>query len=393
MPDRIGIGVVGTGFMGRCHALAWRSVGAVFEDVPLPELIAVCDVDAGAAARMAERFGFARASVDWRELVADPAIAVVSITLPNALHKEVAVAALRAGKHVWCEKPMALTLADAKAMASTAAEAPGVTALGYNYLRNPAVEHAARLIGSGAIGKVAQFRGVVDEDYSADPALPWSWRYRRAAAGLGVLADLMCHLISVAQRLAGPIERVCGDLDTVHLTRPLSDQPGERCPVENEDVASALVRFAGGASGTLASSRIAWGRKNHLAWEVHGTRGTLAFDQERMNELLLFEADGPAATRGFRTILTGPLHPPYARFCPAPGHGLGFNDLKVIEAAQLLLAIAGRAAPPTSFAEGLAIERTVHAIATSVVLGSWVRTEAVLPRAEAPTTSWRGLTT
>ncbi len=375
MPDRIGVGVIGTGFMGRCHALAWRSVGAVFDDVPLPELATVCDADAGAARRAAERFGFARAVADWRELVVDPAVAIVSITLPNALHKEAAIAALAAGKHVWCEKPMALVLADAEAMADAAAAAPGVAALGYNYLRNPAVEHAARLIESGTIGEVAQFRGVVDEDYSADPDLPWSWRYRRAEAGLGVLADLMCHLVSVAQKLVGPITRVCGDLDTVHRSRPLPDAPGERRPVENEDVASALVRFAGGASGTLASSRVAWGRKNRLAWEVHGTRGTLAFDQERMNELLLFEADGPAATRGFQTILTGPLHPPYAQFCPAPGHGLGFNDLKVIEAAQVLRAIAGRGTPPTSFVEGLAIERTVHAIAASAALGGWVRAD------------------
>lgn len=374
--DRIGVGVIGTGFMGRCHALAWRAVGAVFDDVKLPDLVAVCDADAGAAGRAAERFGFARATADWRDLIADPAVAVVSITLPNGLHKEVALAALAAGKHVWCEKPMALTLADAEAMASAASAAPSVAALGYSYLRNPAVVHAARLIESGAIGEVVQFRGVFDADYSADAGLPWSWRYRRAEAGLGVLADLMCHLISVAQDLAGPIGRVCGDLDTVHRTRPLPDRPGEDGPVENEDQASALVRFAGGASGTLASSRVAWGRKDRLAWEVHGTRGTLAFDQERMNELLLFEAHGPAATRGFRTILTGPLHPPYGQFCPAPGHGLGFNDLKVIEAAQLLRAIAGRGAPPTSFAEGLAIERTVHAIAASAASHGWVGVSA-----------------
>lgn len=375
MTERIGVGVIGTGFMGRCRALAWRSVGAVFDDVAVPDLAVVCDSDAGAARRAAERFGFAHAVSDWHELVADPAVAVVSITLPNALHKEVAIAALAAGKHVWCEKPMALTLADAEAMAAAAAGARGVAALGYNYLRNPAMEHAARLVGSGAIGEVAQFRGVMDEDYSADPDLPWSWRCRRAEAGLGVLADLMCHLVSVAQMLAGPLARVCGDLDTVHRNRPLPDSPGEHRAVENEDVASALVRFASGASGTLASSRVAWGRKNRLAWEVHGTRGTLVFDQERLNELLLFQADGPAATRGFRTILTGPLHPPYARFCPAPGHGLGFNDLKVIEAAQLLRAIAGRGTAPTSFAEGLAIERVVHAIAASAASGGWMGVE------------------
>jgi predicted dehydrogenase len=286
------------------------------------------------------------------------------VTTPNRLHREMALAALEAGKHVWCEKPMALTLAEAEAMAEAAERAGVVTLVGYNYLRNPAVEHARRLIEAGRIGRVVHFRGVVDEDYQADPELPWSWRARVAEAGLGTLGDLGCHLVSVACTLVGPIESLVAETATVHATRPLPDGSA-RAAVENEDVASALVRLEGGATGVLASSRSAWGRKNRLDWEVHGTAGAIAFEQERMNELRLFVAEGPAAEQGFRTILTGPAHPPYGAFVPAPGHQLGFNELKVIEAAELLRAVAsgGRAYP--DFRAALAFERVIHAIARS----------------------------
>ena len=241
-----------------------------------------------------------------------PAVGVVSITTPNRLHREMALAAVAAGKHVWCEKPMALTLAEAEEMAAAAEAAGVVTLVGYNYVRNPAFRHAQRLVAEGAIGRVVHFRGFVDEDYQADPELAWSWRARLEEAGLGALGDLGCHLVSMACGLCGPVESLVADMATVHATRPLADGRG-RGRVENEDVASALVRFAGGVTGVIATSRAAWGRKNRLGWEVHGERGMIAFEQERMNELQLFVNEGPAATQGFRTILTGPAHPPYRR--------------------------------------------------------------------------------
>ena len=213
--------------------------------------------------------------------------------------------------------------------------------VGYNYLRNPAFRHAQRLVEAGTIGRVVHFRGFVDEDYQADPELAWTWRARLAEAGLGTLGDLGCHLVSLACGLCGPIESLVAETATVHATRPLADGSG-RAAVENEDIASALVRFAGGVTGVLVELAVgAWGRKNRLGFEVHGTRGMIVFEQERMNELQLYVNEGPAGEQGFRTILTGPAHPPYAGFTPAPGHQLGFNDLKVIEAAELLRAIAG----------------------------------------------------
>ena len=369
--ERIGVGLIGTGFMGKCHAMAYGAVKAVFGDVPHMRRVALCDVDAGHAAKCAEEFGFEGSTTNWRTLLSNPDIGLISITSPNGLHREMAVAALEAGKHVWCEKPMALTIADAKAMAAAAVKSGRATALGYGYLRNPALQFARQLIAQGVIGTPFDFRGSVDEDYMADPALQWSWRLTQKDAGLGALGDLTVHLISLAQELMGDISSLCAMVDVVHATRPVAGK-SETAQVENDDIAHALVRFASGARGTLASSRIAHGRKNGLRIEVHGSRGTLWLDNERMNELNLFVAEGPSEQRGFRRILSAPQHPAYAKFCPAPGHGLGFNELKVIELAELLYAIEGRPSQSVNFAKGLIIERVIHGFADSARRGTWI---------------------
>ncbi|MBI1219900.1 MAG: gfo/Idh/MocA family oxidoreductase [Rhodobacteraceae bacterium] len=369
--DVINVGLVGTGFMGKAHALAYGAVKAVMGDVTRPRLVALCDTPTEQAHRFADQFGFARASDDWQAMLADPGIQLVSITTPNRLHHAMAMAAIAAGKHVWCEKPMALTLAEAAEMAAAARAAGVVTMVGYNYVHNPAYAHAQRLIADGAIGRPVHFRGWVEEDYQADPALPWSWRARIAEAGLGVLGDLMCHLVSMTLGLMGPIESLVADTQIIHPTRPLPDGSGHAA-VENEDAANALVRFASGAQGTLVSSRSAWGRKSRLGFEVHGLDGMLIYDQERMNELQLYQNRGPKAEQGFRTILTGPEHAPYGAFCPAPGHQLGFNDLKVIECAALLRAVAGGAPCHPDFTDALAFERIIHAMADSAARGARV---------------------
>ncbi|QYK43415.1 MAG: Gfo/Idh/MocA family oxidoreductase [Paracoccaceae bacterium] len=370
--DEIGVGLIGTGFMGKAHALAWRNVRAVMGDVPAARLAVLADVPETRARQMAGQFGFARATADWRDLVADPAVDVVSITTPNGLHREMAEAALAAGKHVWCEKPMALTLEDARAMAAAAQAAGCCTQLGYNYIANPAFAHACRLVAGGEIGRIVHIRGWVDEDYQADPALPWTWRARIDEAGLGALGDIGCHLVSLLTGIAGPIESLVGEIETIHRTRPLPGGAGEAA-VENEDAASALLRFASGVKGVMTASRSAWGRKNRLGFEVHGTEGMVIFDQERMNELRLFRNRGEKATQGFATILTAPEHPPYGAFCPAPGHQLGVNDLKLIELAGFLRAIAQGTRPAVDFAAGLEIETAIHAIARSAREGRRIR--------------------
>lgn len=360
----LSLGLIGGGFMGKAHALAYRAVGAVFGDVPEVCLNVFCDVPQARAEKLAAQFGFGRATESWQAVVDDPEIDIVSITAPNALHKTIALAALAAGKHVHCEKPLSLTLPEAKEMEAAARVAPGRTLVGYNYLHNPIVRLARRLIDEGDIGRPVHFRGWVDEDYQADPDLPWTWRARRADAGLGTLGDLGCHLVSMSHLLMGPIESLIADTQIIHETRSLPDGSG-RAPVENEDTASAIVRYASGAQGTLCTSRSAWGRKNKLDWEVHGTRGMIAFSEERLNELQIYVADGPKDRQGFRTILAGPEHIPYGHFCPAPGHQLGFGDLKTIEVAGFLRAIAAGEEAAPNFTDALTYESAIHAIDTS----------------------------
>lgn len=358
-PDRpLGVALIGTGFMGKCHALAWRNVAAVFGG-PHHRLEVLSDATQEAADTFAQQFGFRRATAHWQEAIADPAVDVVSITAPNGLHRPMAEAALLAGKHVWLEKPMALTLRDAEAMAALASDHPGqVTMLGYNYLRSPAFQAARKMIEDGEIGIPLAFRGVYDEDYSADPTIPWSWRMTHEGGGLGALGDLGCHLVSQMLTLMGPVTELIAQTQIAVPTRPSSDGPKV---VENEDSAMALLRFASGAHGSFATSRVARGRKCRLQWEVHGSHGTIVFDQENMNELWIHRA-GEA---GFVRHLTGPEQPDFAAFCPAPGHNFGFNEQKIVEARDLLVAIAGAPNKGPDLREGLEIERVIHAMATS----------------------------
>ncbi|MBU1312892.1 MAG: Gfo/Idh/MocA family oxidoreductase [Alphaproteobacteria bacterium] len=357
----IGIGLIGTGFMGKAHALAYRSVNAVFGDVPEVRLELLCDHPADRADAMARQFGFARATGNWREVVADPTVGIVCVTTPNKMHAEMAVAALEAGKHVHCEKPMALTLDEARQMQAAARRSGCRTIVGYNYLANPIYQHAKKLVHDGAIGRPVHFRGFVDEDYQADPETAWTWRATRADAGLGALGDLGCHLVSLMQGLMGPVATVVADIDTVHKTRAVEGS-AERKPVENEDIASALIRFESGTTGLFSTSRSAWGRKSRIGWEVHGTAGMICFEQERMNELQIYQNTADKAMDGFRTILAGPAHPPYGSFCPAPGHQLGFKDLKTIEAWNFLKAIAGGGHAYPDFEAALEFEKVIHAI-------------------------------
>lgn len=366
----IGVGLIGTGYMGKCHALAWNAVRPVFGDVPAARLVHLGEVDRALAETRAGEFGFARASGDWRAVIDDPEVEVVSVTTPNRFHSEMAIAALEAGKHVWCEKPMAPRLVEAEAMREAARRAGRVAMMGYNYIQNPAIRHIARLLGEGAIGEVHHVRLEMDEDFMADAEAPFSWR-SEAATGYGALDDFAVHPLSLIHVLFGRVSRVFCDMTRPYADRPLAE--GGRREVETHDVASALVRLEGGAAGTLLVSRAAWGRKGRLALQIFGVRGSILFDQERMNEFQLYTTDNRPGEQGYRTILTAPHHPPYDRFVPAPGHGLGFNDLKIVECRQLVGRILGETGTlGIDFEEGCAIERTVHAMARAFDEGRWV---------------------
>ncbi len=365
--DTIGVGLIGTGYMGKCHALAWGAVRAVFGDAPVVRRVALCEVEEGLARRRADEFGFETSTTDWKALVADPAVDVVSITTPTGLHAPMAIAALEAGKHVWCEKPMAPALADAERMGAAARTSGRVAILGYNYIQSPAIRYIARLLKRGAIGRVTQFRVEMDEDFMADPEAPFSWR-SDASSGLGAPDDFAVHPMSLVATLLGMPREVFGE-----LVKPFADRPdgGARRAVETFDIATALLRMGDGASGTIQVNRAAWGRKGRIQLQIFGARGAIFFDQERLNEVGVYLADGPAEDQGVKTVLMGPDHPPYERFIPAPGHQLGFNDLKIIEAHELLNRIAGKDSLTIDFDQGVAIERVIRAIGRSHREGRW----------------------
>lgn len=365
---KVGIGLVGSGFMGRCHANAFRSVAGLFDVAAEPELRVLADASDDLATRAAATLGFARGTGDWKELVDADDVDIVAITAPNVLHAPIANAAAAAGKTVYCEKPLSTT-AEAALEMTRAAEAAGVvTLVGFNFLRNPMIRLAREIIDSGEIGEVTGFRGRHAENYMADPDAPHS--FRTDPQGGGALADIGSHIISMARFLLGPIDEVQGDCRTLHATRPAEPGSHERLPVEVDDMTHALVRFASGVSGSFEANWAATGRTMDLSWEISGTRGALAFSQEAMNELLLY-SNAPGR-RGFTRIEAGPAHPPYGRFCPAPGHHLGFNDLKVIEVADLLTAHAGGPAVGPDFREAYEVQRTVEAIQSSSATRRWV---------------------
>jgi predicted dehydrogenase len=365
----LGVGLIGTGYMGKCHALAWNAVAPVFGDVERPRLAVLAEATQDLAESRRRELGFAGATADWRALVADPAVDVVSITAPNQFHPEMAIAALEAGKHVWCEKPMAIALADSERMRVAANASGRVAVLGYNYIQNPMVGLMRRILEEGQIGSVNHVRIEMDEDYMADPEAPFTWK-SEARSGHGVVDDFGVHPLSLIAVLLGGVRRVCGQMSKPYADRPVPG--GGRRPVETSDIASALVELDNGASGIVALNRCAWGRKGRIAVQIFGAKGSIAYDQERLNEVQLYTTDLADETQGFRTILAAPLHPPYARFVPAPGHSLGFNDLKTIECRALIGRIRGEATLAIDFEEGVRIERTVDAIARSAREGTWI---------------------
>lgn len=364
----IRVGLIGSGFMGRAHAFGYGAAEKVF-DLPFRvELHRLADASLDLAQAAASALGFAHATDDWRTLVADPAVDVVNITAPNVLHKEMALAAIAAGKHVYCEKPLAPLAQDAREMAEAAEAAGRITQVGFNYLCNPMLRLAREMIAAGALGEIVSYRGVHAEDYMADATAPWGFRHD--PQGGGAFADIGSHALATAEFLLGPITRLLGDTVTVIAERP--DGRNGRRAVEVDDLGRAFVRFANGASGSIEASWVATGRKMQHDFEVYGTKGALLFTQERFNELHVYSTEDPAGRRGFRRIEAAPEHPPYGRFTPAPGHQLGFNDLKAIEVAGFLDAVAGRGPEPFGFRKGLRIQSLVEAVHASSQAQAWV---------------------
>ena len=381
------VAMIGHGFMGAAHSQAWR-VAPRFFDLPLQTEMSLLVGRAGAAAS-AERWGWASSSSDWREAVERDDIDLVDIVTPGDTHAEIAIAALEAGKHVLCEKPLANTVAEAERMsaAAEAAEARGIRAMcGFSYRRVPAVQLMRRLVAEGAIGKLREVRAQYLQDWLSDPAGPMTWRLDKASAGSGALGDIGAHIIDMSQFVTGDaLARVTGTVETFVRERPLlaeqrglggvaSDRMGE---VTVDDAVWFTGRFASGAVGAFEATRYATGRKNALRLEISGADGALAFDLERMNELEFYDAGAPADRLGFRRIqVTEPEHPYGGAWWPT-GHGLGYEHAFSHQVVDLVRDIAEGRTPHPSFADGLQVQRVLDAVERSAANGSaWTEVAA-----------------
>ncbi len=384
----LAVAMVGHAFMGAAHSQAWRSAPRFF-DLPLnPTMHVLCGRDTGRVAAAAERLGWEGTETDWRRVVERDDVDLIDICTPGDTHAEIAIAALKAGKHVLCEKPLANTVAEAEQMAAAAerASANGVRAMvGFTYRRVPAVALAKRLVDEGRIGEVRHVRAQYLQDWIADPEAPLSWRLDKEKAGSGALGDIGAHIIDLTQHITGEqISTVSGQLETFVKERPMAtDHAGlsgtagsERGPVTVDDAAVFLARFTGGALGVFEATRFATGRKNAIRIEINGSRGSLAFDFEDMNVLELFDATEPAETAGFRRILVTEADHPYVAAWWPPGHGLGYEHGFTHQVVDLVSAIAEDRDPQPTFADGLQVQRVLAAVETSSDTRTWQETQA-----------------
>jgi predicted dehydrogenase len=392
----IGVGMVGYAFMGRAHSQAWQTVSRAFDPPLRPRLAAICGRDKAATGAAAERLGWAAAETDWRALIARNDVQLVDIVAPGSVHAPIAIAALRAGKHVLCEKPLANTLAEAELMsaAADAAFPSGARAMvGFNYRRVPALALARRLVEQGRIGPLRHVRAVYLQDWLVDPDSPLTWRLQAEQAGSGALGDLGAHIVDLARFLTGddivgvsalsatfieerPLPGASrngegtGDASGTRDTRKTGTAKGTgRVTVDDAVVFSA--RFASGALGSFEATRYATGRKNGLRIELNGSAGSLAFDLERLNELEFYDGDDTDAgtTAGFRRILVTEAEHPYLSAWWPPGHVLGWEHTFTHQAKDLLTAIADGAQPRPSFGDGLAVQRVLDAVQRSAAAG------------------------
>jgi predicted dehydrogenase len=387
-PDRptLGVGLIGYAFMGAAHSQAWRTAPRFF-DLPLrPELRVLAGRDATRVAEAAGKLGWDATETDWRRVLERDDVGLVDVCTPGDTHAEIAIAALDAGKHVLCEKPLANTVAEAEAMADAAARAAarGVRSMvGFTYRRVPAIGLARRLVAEGRLGRIRHVRAAYLQDWIADPSAPMSWRLEKERAGSGALGDIGAHVVDLTQFITGEtVTGVSALLETFVEERPLPAAAGSLSGVAGEgmgrvtvdDAAVFLARFSGGAVATFEATRFALGRKNGIRIEINGSEGSLAFDFEDMNVLEFFDGTEPAERAGFRRIIvTEPEHPYVAAWWPA-GHGLGYEHGFTHQVVDLVTAIAKDEDPVPSFADGLQVQRVLDAVERSAAADSvWTR--------------------
>jgi predicted dehydrogenase len=388
----LGVGLISVGWMGKLHSRAYQALPYVYPETGIrPRLVHAADTAADRVDYARDVLGYEQGSIDYRAVLADPEVEVVSICAPNMLHREIGVAAAEAGKPFWIEKPVGRG-ADETAQVAAAARAAGVvTSIGFNYRHVPAVEHSRELVAAGALGRVTNVRAAFFTGYASEPKGALSWRFDRTMAGSGALGDLLSHVVDTMHYVVGPIAEVTALTSTVYSERPVLPmgsathfaviEDGELGPVENEDYAAALVRFAAdaqgaGAVGTLEASRAIVGPQCGFGFEIYGTDGSLSWDFERMNELWLCLGRG-GPHQGYTRVLNNSHLGDYARFQPGPGIAMGYDDLKVTEARKFLVAVTGGERRNCSVDDALAAAEVLSAAERSAADGTWQKVPAV----------------
>jgi predicted dehydrogenase len=371
----VNVALIGYAFMGRAHSNAYRQVSRFFSPKLTPRLKVVCGRDRKKVARAAAQLGWEEWATDWREVVARDDIQVVDVVTPGDSHAEIAIAAAKAGKAVLCEKPLANTVKEAKAMVAAVQKAGVVNMVCHNYRRAPAVVLARQLVASGKLGRIYHYRGTYLQDWIVDPELPLLWRFQKDKAGSGALGDILSHSLDLGRYVLGAeVTEVAGALETYIKHRPLLDDPKKKGRVTVDDAALCLVRFANGALGSIEGTRLAPGRKNYNRFEVNGSKGSVAFNLERLNELEYYSSEDEGSVQGFHQILaTDPAHHPYIKGWWPPGHVIGYEHTFVHTVYDFLEAVASGKRVRPDFEDGLRNQAVLEAIERAAHTRRWVK--------------------
>ncbi|RLE09195.1 gfo/Idh/MocA family oxidoreductase [Candidatus Aerophobetes bacterium] len=382
MPKEIRVGLVGYKFMGKAHSHAYRDVAMFFSSMKaVPVMKAICGRTEDEVAKAAKIYGWQSYETSWEKLIQRDDIDLVDISTPVNLHKDIAIAAAKAGKHILCEKPMAMNLDEAREMLEAAEKAGIKHMIGFNYRRVPAIALARKLIEEGALGRIYHFRATYLQDWIVDPNFPLVWRLRKEFAGSGALGDLGAHIIDLARFLVGEFERVTCATKTFIKERPEASYVtgltaragGKMGEVTVDDAAIAIAEFKNGALGSFEVTRLAPGRKNCQRIEINGSKGSIFFDLERLNELQFFSREDKDYEQGFRTILVTEESHPYLKAWWPSGHIIGWEHAMVHQIHDLLEDIAEDRMPTPNFVDGLKCQEVLEAMDRSSREGRWVR--------------------
>jgi predicted dehydrogenase len=377
------VGLIGAGFMAKAHSIAYAGLPMCFWPAKaLTHKKIIADLTQERANEAAVQFGFDSGTANWKDVINDKSIDIVDICTPNDAHAEIAIAAMEAGKHVLCEKPISRTLDEAKAMYQTAKKTGVVNMLAFNYRMTPAVQLAKKYIDEGALGDILDFRGTYLQDWSADPNSPLSWRFQKKVCGSGAFGDIATHVVDMLRFLIGDFSEINARMATYINERPVQTGAvdtlgtvkgggGPKAKVDVDDQCLLTVKCKSGAFGTIEATRNAWGRNNYITFEIHGTKGSVYFNYERRDELQVCFASDPGDRRGFRTVYTGPAHPYGANLWPIPALGIGYTETKIVELSKFIDAIVNGKQVSPSFEDGYNIELIGEAAFKSASSGLW----------------------